>query len=115
MAHLQPLGIGFSPDNDLVYGGGGHSMLRTWDLSVEDTYLQRTTQISDTKRFAHADFSPDGQQVAYSWLDEDTGWVRFVDTATGEATPPRACRCQRQSSGPAAPGIRKVRGTSPPV
>ena len=55
---------------------------------MEDTYLQRTTQISDAKRFAHADFSPDGQQVAYSWLDEDTGWVRFLDTATGEATRP---------------------------
>ena len=85
---FDPWGVGFSPDGDLVYGGGGDSMLRTWDLSVEDTYLQRTTQVGDAEVFAHADFSPDGQQVAYSWLDGDTGWVRFVDTVTGEATPP---------------------------
>ena len=26
--------------------------------------------------------------MAYRWLDDkDTGWVRFVDTVTGEATP----------------------------
>ena len=43
----DPWGVGFSPDSDLVYGGGGDSMLRTWDLSVEDTYLQRTTQVGD--------------------------------------------------------------------
>ena len=66
-------------------------MLRTWDLSVEDTYLQQTTQVDDAEEFAHADISPDGQQVAYRWIDDkDTGWVRFVDTVTGEATPPDA-------------------------
>ncbi len=64
-------------------------MLRTWDLSVEDTYLQQTTQVGDAEMFAQADFSPDGQQVAYGWLDDkDTGWVRFVDTVTGDATSP---------------------------
>ena len=63
-------------------------MLRTWDLSVEDTYLQQTTQVGGADVFEHADLSPDGQRVAYSWLDGDTGWVRFVDTVTGEATPP---------------------------
>ena len=86
---FDPWGVGFSPDNDLVYGGGGvDSMLRTWDLSVEDTYLQQTTQVGDAEVFAHADISPDGRQVAYRWLDgKGTGWVRFVDTATGEATP----------------------------
>ena len=67
---FDPWGVGFSPDNDLVYGGGGDSMLRTWDLSVEDTYLQQTTQVGDAEVFAHADISPDGQQVAYRWLDE---------------------------------------------
>ena len=53
-------------------------MLRTWDRSMEDTYLQQTTQVGDGEVFAHADLSPDGQQVAYSWLDGDTrmGQVR---------------------------------------
>ena len=82
-------GVGFSPDSHLVYGGGGDSMLRTWDLSVKDTYLQWTTQVEDSAVFAHADFSPDGRRVAYRWVDDaNTGWVRFVDTATGAATPP---------------------------
>ena len=84
----DPWGVGFSPDNDLVYGGGGaDSMLRTWDRSMEDTYLQQTTQVDDAQVFAHADISPNGRQVAYRWLDnKDTGWVRFADTLTGEAT-----------------------------
>jgi DNA-binding SARP family transcriptional activator/WD40 repeat protein len=81
-------GVGFSPDNDLVHGGGGVSMLRTWDRSVQDTYLQQTTRVGGTEEFAQADISPDGRQVAYRWFDDgDTGWVRFVDTVTGEATP----------------------------
>ena len=62
-------------------------MLRTWDLSVQDSYLQQTTQVDGLPGFTHADFSPDGQQVAYRWLDDTgKGWVRFVDTATGEAS-----------------------------
>lgn len=84
-------GVGFSPDNDLVYGGGGvDSMLRTWDPSMEDTYLQQTTQVGGgAEVFTHADISPDGQRVAYSWRDDqDRGWVRFVDTVTGDATSP---------------------------
>jgi WD40 repeat protein/DNA-binding SARP family transcriptional activator len=82
-------GVGFSPDNNQVYGGGGDSMLRTWDLSREDTYLHQTTQVGDAEVFVHADISPDGEQVAYTWLDnQDRGWVRFVDTVTGDATPP---------------------------
>ncbi|HEX5917628.1 MAG TPA: WD40 repeat domain-containing protein, partial [Nocardioides sp.] len=81
-------GVGFSPDNSLVYGGGGESMLRTWDLSLKDTYLERTTGVRDTPAYAHADLSPDGRRVAYRWLDDmGRGWVRFVDTATGDATP----------------------------
>ena len=52
------------PDNDLVYGGGGsNTMLRTWDLSMEDTYLQSTTQVDDAKTFVHADISPDARPV----------------------------------------------------
>jgi WD40 repeat protein/DNA-binding SARP family transcriptional activator/energy-coupling factor transporter ATP-binding protein EcfA2 len=85
---FDPWGVGFSPDNDLVHGGGGDSMLRTWDLSATDTYLQQTARVSGVERFAHADVSPDGQQVAYRWLDDaGKGWVRFVGTVTGNATP----------------------------
>ncbi|MEU6136255.1 PQQ-binding-like beta-propeller repeat protein [Nocardioides sp. NPDC047086] len=81
-------GIDFSPDGDLVYEGGGPTMLRTRDLSGEETYLRRTSQVEDAEAYAHADLSPDGSRVAYSWTEGDTGWVRFVDTATGKSTPP---------------------------
>ncbi|RYP83267.1 hypothetical protein EKO23_19595 [Nocardioides guangzhouensis] len=80
-------GVGFSRDGDLVHEGGGPSMLSTWDRSMEDTYLQRTTLVGDAAVFAHAGLSPDGRQVAYRWTDDmGTAWVRFVDTATGEPT-----------------------------
>jgi hypothetical protein len=84
---FAPWGVGFSPDNDLVYGGGGDSMLSTWDLSMQETYLQHMTKVGGAEVFAQADVSPDGQQVAYRWLDdEDRGWIRFIDTRTEEAT-----------------------------
>ena len=86
---MDPIGVGFSPDNDLIYNGYGTSMLRTWDLSAEDAYLQQTTQVGDADVFRQADFSPDGQQVAYGWRDgQARGWVRFVDAVTGDATSP---------------------------
>ena len=80
-------------------------MLRTWDLCVEDTYLQQTTQVGDAETFTEANISPDGQQVAYRWLDDTgTGWVRFVDTATGEATTPTQLPAG-SLRGPSAPGV----------
>jgi DNA-binding SARP family transcriptional activator/WD40 repeat protein len=86
---LDPYGVGFGPDNDLVHGGGADSMLRSWDVSGQQTYLQRTTEVEDVPEFAHADLAPDGSRVAYSWLDDRRkGWIRFVDLATGRATPP---------------------------
>jgi DNA-binding SARP family transcriptional activator/WD40 repeat protein len=89
----SPWGVGFSPDNAKVYGGGGDSMLRTWDRSEEETYLQRTTQVDDAQMFVAAELSPDGDQVAYRWLDDTgQGWVRFVDTTTGGRTPPARLR-----------------------
>jgi hypothetical protein len=57
--------------------------------------VQQTTQVDDSPDFLHADPSPDGQLVAYRWLDDtDTGWVRFVDTATGAATAPTKLHTQ---------------------
>jgi WD40 repeat protein/DNA-binding SARP family transcriptional activator len=89
-------GVGFSPDNDLVHGGGGYSMLRTWDRASEDTYVQQTTRVSGTDEYTDAGLSPDGERVAYRWVDgEGTGWVRFVDAATGEATAPTELPAQR--------------------
>ena len=83
-----PWGVDFSPDGSLVYSGAGDAMLRTWDRSLQDTYLQKATQVGGSDQFVRAQLSPDGQQVAYSWFDGDTGWVRFVETVTGVATPP---------------------------
>ena len=51
---FDPWGVGFGPDNDLVYGGGGDSMLRTWDLSGQDTYLRQTTQVGEQTRCSRA-------------------------------------------------------------
>jgi WD40 repeat protein len=57
---------------------------------MEDTYLERTTLVGDDEVSARADVAPDGQRVAYRWIDRGTGWVKFVDTATGEVTAPTA-------------------------
>ena len=87
---VDSAGVGFSPDNALVYNGYGPSMLRAWDLSLEDAYVRQTAQVGDAEVFRQADFSPDGQQVAYGWHDDQgRGWARFVDPVTGAATSPR--------------------------
>lgn len=92
-------GVGFGPDG-LVHGGGADSMLRTWDPTGRDTYLQQTAQLGNSEVFTHADLSPDGRRVAYSWLDDqDRGWVRFVDTATGDATLPVQVPVDAEESG----------------
>ena len=92
-------GVGFSPDGDLVYEGGGISMLRTWDRSMEDTYLQRTTQVGDAEMFAHADVSPDGQQVAYRWVDAR------ARAGSGSSTPPPERRRLPRSPDAAPSGV----------
>ena len=87
-------------------------MLEYPDVSERRAALQRLSGVEDAvyveigslgRVFAHADISPDGRRVAYGWLDDrDRGWVRFVDTVTGEATP--AARAP-VSAGPWASGI----------
>ena len=86
---FDPWGIGFSPGNDLVHTGGADSVLRTWDLSGDHSYLRRTTDVGAAPVYADADLSPDGQRVAYRWNDTSgAGWITFVDVATGETTTP---------------------------
>jgi WD40 repeat protein len=63
-------------------------MLRTWDLSGKETYVRQTARLRDSPVFEQADLAPDGDLVAYRWLDDGKGWVRFVDTVTGDTTPP---------------------------
>ena len=85
------------------------SMLRTWDLSVEDTYLQQTTQVGDAEVFAHADISPDGQQVAYRWLDDQghgLGQVRRHRHRRSDARDPPS----RVSEAPWSPGTWHPQG-----
>lgn len=78
----DPYGVGFGAGG-VVHSGGGESMLRTWDPTGRQTYLQRTAQVRAGEAVAHADLSPDCRRVAYSWLDDrDRGWVRFVDTVS---------------------------------
>jgi WD40 repeat protein len=85
----DPYGVGFGPDNDLVHGGGADSLLRSWDVSLQETYLRRTTRVRGESSYEWAQLSPDGQRVAYRWVDgRGRGWVRFVDIASGRATPP---------------------------
>ncbi|WP_168218487.1 BTAD domain-containing putative transcriptional regulator [Nocardioides eburneiflavus] len=82
-------GVGFSPDNRLVHtGGGADTMLRTWDISYQDTFVRRTARVDGPALFARADVSPDGGRVAYSWIEDEQGWITFTDPATGAATPP---------------------------
>jgi DNA-binding SARP family transcriptional activator/WD40 repeat protein/energy-coupling factor transporter ATP-binding protein EcfA2 len=84
-----PWGVGFSPDGDLVYGGGAETMLRAWDLEGTQTYLTSTGRVAGTPELTDAAVSPDGRRVALTWVDDqDRGWVRFVDTRTGGVTPP---------------------------
>ncbi|WP_207084169.1 BTAD domain-containing putative transcriptional regulator [Nocardioides sp. S5] len=106
----DPYSVGFGPDNDLVHGGGLDSMLRTWDRSAQGTYLRRTTQVDDAGKFAWAHVSPDGDQVAYRWVDGvGRGWVRFVDTDTGRRTP--ATRLPAWEGSPWVPGAWHPDGT----
>ena len=81
--------IDFSPDDRLVYTGGDDGMLRTWDLTAQDSYLHRIAAVAGSPAAAQADLSPDGRTVAYRWLDGEQGWIKFVDTASGVATRPQ--------------------------
>jgi WD40 repeat protein len=99
---LHAYGFAFSPNNRLVHSGGPDAMLRTWDLLGMDSYVSYTMK-AGRKAYVHADVSPDGRRVAYSWLDRrGTGRVRFVDVVARtvtRATPVPLDRDPRWASG----------------
>jgi hypothetical protein len=84
-------------------------MLRTWDLSGGNVSAAHDPG-QDAEVFAHADISPDGQQVAYSWLDDRPRGGSGSPTPSPETRRrPPGCRC-RDSNGPAESGIPRVSG-----
>jgi WD40 repeat protein/DNA-binding SARP family transcriptional activator len=87
--YAQSWSVAFSSDDRLVHTGGDDGMLRTWDLYSKNTLLQRTATARQSVVFANADLSPNGRRVALRWLDNEHGWIEFVDTATGASTRPQ--------------------------
>ena len=71
-------------------------------------------QVGDAEAFRQADFSPDGQQVAYRWRDDQgRGWVRFVDhrhRSRHASSPIPGCG-RAPGIGPTASGIPAGAGT----
>lgn len=77
--------LDFSADDRVLFTGGSDGMLRAWDLAARRTAVRRTASLPGG--YVSADLSPTGHRVALRWLDDDDrGWIRFVDPATGEAT-----------------------------
>jgi hypothetical protein len=82
---------------------------------MEDTYLQYVTQVGESRVFAHADLSPDGRHVAYSWLDGEKGVAPVRRHCHRRSDAARArVGCQR-ALGAAASGTPGVEVTSLPV
>jgi WD40 repeat protein len=98
----QGYGIDFSRDDRLLYTDGDDGVLRTWDLAAQDTLLRRTATAQGSPVFVHADVSPDGSRVAYRWLDDEDGWIRFVVAASGAATAPQPLEVTESSEVPGA-------------
>jgi WD40 repeat protein len=105
----QSWSVGFSADDSRVYTGGNDGMLRTWDLTSQDTYLRRTATVVGARVFSHADVSPDGRRVAFRWPQGQggKGWIRIADTLTGTTTPRQPLPVL---DGPWTPGVWRPDG-----
>ena len=80
-------GVGFSPDNRMLYTGGDEGILRAYDRSGQQLYLRRT-QPMPARDYLHVLPSADGNRTAYVWRDATDSWLSFADAATGATTAP---------------------------
>jgi len=80
-------GVGFSPDGRTLYTGGDEGIVRAYDLSGQQRYLQRS-QPMPARDYAHVLTSGDGRRTAYIWSDAATAWVSFADSTTGARSAP---------------------------
>ncbi|WP_410791097.1 BTAD domain-containing putative transcriptional regulator [Kribbella sp. C-35] len=80
-------GVGFSPDGRTLYTGGDEGIVRAYDLSGQQAYLQGSRRMP-TRTYAHVLASGDGRRTAYVWSDAAATWVSFADSTTGARTAP---------------------------
>ncbi|TDO44617.1 DNA-binding SARP family transcriptional activator [Kribbella sp. VKM Ac-2527] len=80
-------GVDFSPDGRTLYTGGDEGIVRAYDLSGQQRYLQGS-QPMPARTYAHVLASRDGRRTAYIWSDAATAWMSFADSTTGARSAP---------------------------